>query len=181
MKVECIVAPYEADSQLAYLSMQGIVDLVITEDSDLLVFGCKKVIHVLYGHTDRHKMLKPMQVLFKMDEIGGGFMIDSGDFGTMKDNKLTVTHHTKHHRLCINRNIAHLQNFTLDEFRQMCILSGCDYLPSVPGIGLSTAHKLMKRYAKNANNVSVKREVAIYRDIKSLCASESYNLGKQPT
>jgi len=43
MKVECIVAPYEADSQLAYLSMQGIVDLVITEDSDLLVFGCKKV------------------------------------------------------------------------------------------------------------------------------------------
>ena len=52
MKVECIVAPYEADSQLAYLSMQGIVDLVITEDSDLLVFGCKKVsggkLHVCY-------------------------------------------------------------------------------------------------------------------------------------
>ena len=36
----------------------------------------------------------------------------------------------------------------------MCILSGCDYLPSVPGIGLSTAHKLMKKYAKNVNNVS---------------------------
>ena len=51
MKVECIVAPYEADSQLAYLSMQGLVDLVITEDSDLLVFGCKKVIVV---HTKAH-------------------------------------------------------------------------------------------------------------------------------
>ena len=51
MKVECIVAPYEADSQLAYLSMQGIVDLVITEDSDLLVFGCKKVCEGYYIHT----------------------------------------------------------------------------------------------------------------------------------
>lgn len=41
--VEYIVAPYEADSQLAYLSKEGIVDLIITEDSDLLVFGCRKV------------------------------------------------------------------------------------------------------------------------------------------
>ena len=41
--MECIVAPYEADSQLAYLSKEQIVDLIITEDSDLLVFGCRKV------------------------------------------------------------------------------------------------------------------------------------------
>ena len=41
--VECIVAPYEADAQLAFLSKSGIADVVITEDSDLLVFGCKKV------------------------------------------------------------------------------------------------------------------------------------------
>ena len=41
--MECIVAPYEADAQLAYLSREGIVDLVITEDSDLLVFGSKRV------------------------------------------------------------------------------------------------------------------------------------------
>ena len=51
-----------------------------------------------------------------------------------------------------------LQNFTLDEFRQMCILSGCDYLASVPGIGLTTAHKLMKKYARNVNNVSANRD-----------------------
>ena len=103
MKVECIVAPYEADSQLAYLSIQGIVDLVITEDSDLLVFGCKKVCipHLCACDTHTHARLtlnifcsfqhdKLLQVLFKMDEIGGGLMIDSDDFGTMKDGKLTV-------------------------------------------------------------------------------------------
>ena len=41
--IECIVAPYEADAQLAYLCKENIVDLVITEDSDLLVFGCQRV------------------------------------------------------------------------------------------------------------------------------------------
>lgn len=44
INVDCIVAPYEADSQLAYLNLSGIADIVITEDSDLLLFGCKRVI-----------------------------------------------------------------------------------------------------------------------------------------
>lgn len=39
-----VVAPYEADAQLAYLERQGIVDGIITEDSDLLVFGCNNVL-----------------------------------------------------------------------------------------------------------------------------------------
>lgn len=42
-KIDCIVAPYEADAQLAYLNQKGYVDFIISEDSDLLVFGCKKV------------------------------------------------------------------------------------------------------------------------------------------
>lgn len=41
--VECIVAPYEADAQLAFLSQTGYVHAVISEDSDLLPFGCKRV------------------------------------------------------------------------------------------------------------------------------------------
>lgn len=52
--VDCLVAPYEADAQLAYLNKTGIVQAVITEDSDLLAFGCKKVLdcrcaHMLWG------------------------------------------------------------------------------------------------------------------------------------
>ena len=43
----CIVAPYEADAQLAYLEMQGITQFTITEDSDLLIYGCKKVFDIL--------------------------------------------------------------------------------------------------------------------------------------
>lgn len=41
--VDCVVAPYEADAQLAYLNIKNIAQLVITEDSDLILFGCTKV------------------------------------------------------------------------------------------------------------------------------------------
>ena len=42
MGIEFIVAPYEADAQLAYMWQTGQADIVITEDSDLLAFGVKK-------------------------------------------------------------------------------------------------------------------------------------------
>ncbi|CAM9639417.1 unnamed protein product, partial [Phaeothamnion confervicola] len=38
-----VVAPYEADAQLAFLSKQGVVDAVVTEDSDSLPYGCRRV------------------------------------------------------------------------------------------------------------------------------------------
>ncbi|KAG2385141.1 Exonuclease 1 [Vigna angularis] len=71
-KIEFVVAPYEADAQLAYMSHLGIenggVAAVITEDSDLIAYGC------------------------------------------------------------------------------MCVLAGCDFLPSVPGIGIARAHALVSKY-----------------------------------
>ena len=53
LEVEYYVAPYEADAQLAYLWLKGYVQVVFTEDSDLLAFGCQKV-------------------FFKMDSDGNG-------------------------------------------------------------------------------------------------------------
>lgn len=41
--VDCIVAPYEADAQLAYLMKASLAQAIISEDSDLLVYGCQKV------------------------------------------------------------------------------------------------------------------------------------------
>ena len=46
--IDCIVAPYEADAQLAFLNMAGLANIVITEDSDLTLFGCDKIIFKLY-------------------------------------------------------------------------------------------------------------------------------------
>lgn len=42
-KVEFIVAPFEADAQMAYLAINGVVHAVITEDSDMLPYGCPRV------------------------------------------------------------------------------------------------------------------------------------------
>ena len=47
LDVDCIVAPYEADAQLAYLAKKGIVQAVITEDSDLVAFGCPRVRYII--------------------------------------------------------------------------------------------------------------------------------------
>jgi len=40
--VAFLVAPYEADAQMAYLARSGQVQLVVTEDSDLLAYGCPR-------------------------------------------------------------------------------------------------------------------------------------------
>lgn len=48
--VHCIVAPYEADAQMAYLSRNNMIDVVITEDSDLLVFGAREVFYKMDKH-----------------------------------------------------------------------------------------------------------------------------------
>jgi 5'-3' exonuclease len=108
-----IVAPYEADPQLAYLERIGLVDGIISEDSDLLVFGCR-------------------QVLFKLDGEGNCVGIARDDF-------------TK----CREYNFA---GWTEKEFRQMAILSGCDYLESIQGVGLKTAYRLLRKY-KTAEKV----------------------------
>jgi len=108
-----VVAPYEADAQLAYLEKRGIIQAIVTEDSDLLVFGCKTL-------------------LVKMSKFG--------DCEEIKRERFA--------------NVTTLHGFTDDDFRHMAILSGCDYLPSINGVGLITANRLLRRFNKNVKRVS---------------------------
>lgn len=52
LNIQYVVAPYEADAQLAYLEKKGIIDGILSEDSDLLVYGAKKLITKLDQHGD---------------------------------------------------------------------------------------------------------------------------------
>lgn len=52
LNVQYVVAPYEADAQLAYLEKKGIIDAILSEDSDLLVYGAKRLITKLDQHGD---------------------------------------------------------------------------------------------------------------------------------
>ncbi|CAO1943380.1 unnamed protein product [Urochloa humidicola] len=106
-KVDYIVAPYEADAQMTFLSVNKLVDAVITEDSDLIPFGCSRII-------------------FKMDKFGQGV-------------EFQIT------RLERNRELD-FNGFTRQMLLEMCILSGCDYLPSLPGMGVKRAHALIQKF-----------------------------------
>lgn len=44
------------------------------------------------------------------------------------------------------------KRFTFEHFVMMCILSGCDYIPSLPGIGLAKACKYMSQ-VNNCNDI----------------------------
>ncbi|TLS24084.1 hypothetical protein PpBr36_08302 [Pyricularia pennisetigena] len=48
--VPYVVAPYEADAQMVYLERNGYVSGIISEDSDLLVFGAKRLLTKLDQH-----------------------------------------------------------------------------------------------------------------------------------
>ena len=62
--------------------------------------------------------------MFKMDFQGNGILIEQEDLCTSMDMRPDV--------------------YTFEKFRYMCILSGCDYLPSLHGIGLAKANKVFK-------------------------------------
>lgn len=49
--IKYIVAPFEADPQMVYLEQKGLIHGIISEDSDLLIFGCRRLITKLndYG------------------------------------------------------------------------------------------------------------------------------------
>jgi hypothetical protein len=44
-----------------------------------------------------------------------------------------------------NRGMSFV-GFTSEMFLEMCILSGCDYLPSLAGVGIKKAHSLIRRF-----------------------------------
>ena len=54
LNVEYVVAPYEADAQLAWMIDNRVIDSVITEDSDLLAYGASKILYKFTkdGHGD---------------------------------------------------------------------------------------------------------------------------------
>ncbi|CAL7945753.1 unnamed protein product [Xylocopa violacea] len=134
MGIDCIVAPYEADAQLAYLNINGIADIIVTEDSDLILFGCKKI-------------------FFKMDMNGNGVLVD--------------------------QNLLYLameipsEHFSMNDFMYMCILSGCDYLASLPGIGLAKARKFI-RINTGYDIYGALTRLGSHLNMKSLVVTQEY-------
>lgn len=58
LKVEYFVSPYESDAQLAYLSRTKYIDIVCTEDSDLIAYRCCRLIYKLDLNTGKCSYIK---------------------------------------------------------------------------------------------------------------------------
>jgi exonuclease 1 len=107
LKVPFVVAPYEADAQLVYLEKRGEVDGILSEDSDLIVFGAQTLIT-------------------KLDVEGNCIEIERQNFKDVKQFAMA--------------------DFKDEHLRIMAILSGCDYSPGLPKIGLVKAHRLVRQH-----------------------------------
>ncbi|CAG8085348.1 unnamed protein product [Penicillium olsonii] len=91
MNVQYVVAPYEADAQMVYLEQQGDIDGIISEDSDLLVFGAKRL-------------------LSKLDQHGECIEINRADFGACREVSLAGWSDADFRTMCILSGCDYLAN-----------------------------------------------------------------------
>lgn len=91
MNVQYVVAPYEADPQMVYLEQQGIVHGIISEDSDLLVFGAKRL-------------------LSKLDQHGECIELNRADFTACREISLVGWSDADFRRMCILSGCDYLAN-----------------------------------------------------------------------
>ncbi|KAL8270302.1 hypothetical protein Esti_005772 [Eimeria stiedai] len=124
--IRCLVAPFEADAQLAYLSRTNQIHSAISEDSDLLAYGCKR-------------LLLKMDKDGKCDVIRLPFLQDENDRPELASRE---TQTTKQQELL--RSLAGLNH---ERFVAMCVLGGCDYTNHVHinGMGIATACRLVSQ------------------------------------
>ena len=55
LKIPFVVAPFEADAQLAYLFKRGTIQCVLTNDSDLIIYGVTKIIFIRQKGLDLYE------------------------------------------------------------------------------------------------------------------------------
>lgn len=107
-KIPFLQAPYEADPQLAYLEKKQVIDYIATEDSDLIVYGAKKILFKLNENRgaqlfNRERILERAEepikgLLEKIKEIVSLSGCDYTDgikkIGLISAHRLIMTHQT---------------------------------------------------------------------------------------
>mmetsp|Transcript_6117 Transcript_6117/g.10577 ORF Transcript_6117/g.10577 Transcript_6117/m.10577 type:complete len:746 (+) Transcript_6117:49-2286(+) len=173
--IQFLVAPYEADAQLAFLCRIGWVDMVISEDSDLLAYGCPNT-------------------FFKMDKSGNGDNVslpclqvgwqrrsrppEPGDAGNEEHKQEAAAKGRKKGRgkgrpkkaaaskgdaagddaeivakkataKKVALDLSSLDTWSADTFTEFCVLCGTDYKEldvHIKGLGIQTAFKSLSKH-----------------------------------
>ena len=142
--VEIVWSPYEADAQLVQLCQDGRAHVVVTEDSDVLVYqaACRVSFPILFKldrHTGRCDVLSMDWLLNSKEGPNSGEPNNKGAEANDKSSGVDAV----------------LQVYVARErrdpglgcrlFVQSCVLTGCDYAPNqLSGVGLVTAFKHLR-------------------------------------
>lgn len=106
-------AKTEADEVLGYLSRNGIVDVIYSDDSDQYAHGCPYIIR----------------------QLNKDYRSDEGQSVTM---------------VCLEDILSNMK-MNMDEFRDLCILLGCDYNKNIKGVGMVGSLKAINQYRSVPN------------------------------
>ena len=123
-KIPFMISPYEADGQLAYLSNEGLIDLIISEDSDFIGHGCKAVLY-------KYRAEQQQQQQPNSNNKQSSFWKVTGDLIRRIDVNAVNT----------SFDLSSFSDIMLTIF---CVATGCDYCNSLKGIGIKTAKNVVE-------------------------------------
>eukprot|EP01084_Bolivina_argentea_P102629 183842_1 len=126
--IQFVCAPYEADSQLGYMYKQKQIDFALTEDSDLLLFGVKKALYKFDPKTKSGQFINLNLIRDYKPPV-------------RKTRKMDLCAFLKKHWLLCDTDDDMERMMKEKEFIHACVLSGCDYVENLRGIGLKMAIK----------------------------------------
>jgi exonuclease-1 len=140
--LEFIIAPYEADSQLIYLYNKNEIDYIMSEDSDIAVYGCYNIIKGMNRSGD----------CFVLDEKILEDLKKRNNLKKFKDEK-------------IEKALKFLEMKKEDKIL-FGIYSGCDYLNNIKGISFNKILKFFpdkigdfKKYLKQNIDILKKKDL----------------------
>ncbi|KAJ5074372.1 exonuclease [Anaeramoeba ignava] len=142
-KIEVIVAPYEADAQLTYLYLNNYCSAVLTIDSDLLVYGVENCIFDCDKDGNGYEM--SWKDIYKVNQDGNLNQLENQlENLNLNENE----NENENEKNSSTKIIFDFSGWTYEMFLKMVILSGCDYLKSIKGIGLKRAFNLVSKFEK---------------------------------
>lgn len=147
--VNLIVAPYEADAQIAYLYKEKLVDFVITEDSDLLIYGCDNLFTKI---TDQGKGILVSLEQFHQEINNKSLINDENTSGTTSTEQMTPS---KRLSLRISSALEEtikdpicrlFLQMNQDDRIRVCLLAGSDYFGHLKGLGLRKSIDMVAKF-----------------------------------
>lgn len=150
--VVTIVAPYEADCQLAYLCHIGYCQAVMTEDSDILVYSavCGTSFPILYKFDKSNGMVQSLELnrVLSLAEVSNDEHNNDQNHNSQNYSQNQTQSQQETTKPTDDKGFINLlKNYSGSHGRRMfiqtCIIAGCDYADSIHGVGLAGAQTVI--------------------------------------